>query len=144
MNSLNSPSPSSPPPAEGARKERGIWGDLFEVLNFMKQGRSQPHRVLPKGKNSDINFYFIEYFHSFVPKNTLYHNKIIKILPFSASTTSQPGMIQMRISPFYSVVLTKIVSFMDISSHSSKYQHLPDLKLFSWVQGHQNNILIWV
>ena len=35
------------------------------------------HRVLPRGKNSDINFDFIEYFRSFVPKNTLYHNGII-------------------------------------------------------------------
>ena len=40
------------------------------------------HRVLPKGKNSDINFYFIEYFHSFVPKNTLCHTKIITFYHF--------------------------------------------------------------
>ena len=40
-----------------------------------------PHRVLPV-KNSEINFYSIEYFQSFEPKNTLYHNKIITFYHF--------------------------------------------------------------
>ena len=35
------------------------------------------HCVLPRGKNSDPNFYFIAYFQPLVPKNTLYHNEII-------------------------------------------------------------------
>ena len=37
----------------------------------------QLHRVLPKGKNSDLNFDFIAYFQALVPKKTLYHNEII-------------------------------------------------------------------
>ena len=46
------------------------------------------HRVLPRGKNSVINFYFIEYFQSFVPKNTLYHNRIITSYHFEPLTPS--------------------------------------------------------
>ena len=46
----------------------------FSQHNISSKVRTQC--VLPKGKNSDINFNFIQYFQSFAPKNTLCHNII--------------------------------------------------------------------
>ena len=47
---------------------------LRKLYNFCKH---RWHRVLPRGKKSDLNFYFIAYFQPLVPKNTLYQKGII-------------------------------------------------------------------
>ena len=48
-------------------------------------------------------------------------------------------VFQIFLSPFSSVSLTKIVSFMDISSHSSKNRNLPNLNFFPSINGYPRN-----
>ena len=58
---------------------------VYPKIGFLDSNypiKTPQHPVLPRGKKSDINFYFIENFQSFVPKNTLYHNRIITFYHF--------------------------------------------------------------
>ena len=48
-----------------------------ELVKAFEEYKVRSHRVLPRGKKSDLNFYFIAYFQPLVPKNTLYQNGII-------------------------------------------------------------------